>query len=58
MHIALWILAFVGVALIYVVPFLGTKLNFPTQLNFILKLVGVIIAIFSLVVLYRTGGFN
>ncbi len=58
MHTVMWILAFVGVALIYVFPYIGKKFNFSDNLIASLKLIGVILSGLALVVLYRTNGFN
>ena len=58
MHTLFWILAFVGVAFIYPIPALGNKFAVKKNINAGLKLFGVILAIVSLLVLYRTGGFN
>ncbi len=58
MHMAMWILAFIGVALIYLVPYIGKKLNFSNNLVASLKLAGVIVAVIALIVLAKTNGFN
>lgn len=58
MHTVMWILAFIGVALIYIVPYIGKKFKFSNNLTASLKLIGVILAALALVVLYRTNGFN
>ncbi|MBQ3053909.1 MAG: hypothetical protein IJC89_03285 [Clostridia bacterium] len=58
MQILLWILAFIGVALIYVVPSLGGKFGINDNISTILKIAGVLLAIVSLLALYKTGGFN
>ena len=58
MHTILWILSFVGVALIYFLPYIGGKLGWSANTNASLKLSGVILAIICLIALYRTGGFN
>ena len=58
MLIFLWILAFVGVALIYPVPYICEKAGLSQNTNAVLKLLGVIIAVIGLLALYRIGGFN
>lgn len=58
MHIILWILAFIGVALIYLVPYVGGKFGLNSSISTAIKLAGVILAVIALLVLYRTGGFN
>ncbi len=58
MHTFLWILAFIGVALIYPIPYIGEKFGLSKNINAFLKLLGVMIAVISLLALYQTGGFN
>lgn len=58
MLIFFWFLAFVGVALIYPIPYIGEKLNFPQNANAALKLFGIVLAVIALLVLNKIGGFN
>ena len=58
MLIFLWLLAFAGVALIYLVPYIGGKVGLSQNLNAGLKLLGIIISVVSLLMLNHIGGFN
>ena len=58
MNTFMWILAFIGVALIYIVPYIGKKFKFSDNLTASLKLIGVILSALALIFLYRLGGFN
>ncbi|MDP4118345.1 MAG: hypothetical protein Q8873_04045 [Bacillota bacterium] len=59
MNIFLWVLAFIGVALIYVIPPIMARLGKGTSaLDTPVKIAGVIIALVCLIILYRIGGFN
>ena len=58
MHAFLWILAFIGVAMIYLVPYIGEKTVMTDKASFVFKLVGVILAAICLLALYLTDGFK
>ena len=61
MSILLWILAFVGVALIYGGDKIIKKISKSEEVSkteFLVKLVGVLISAASLVALYVTGSFK
>ena len=56
--VALWVFAFLGVALIYPVPYFGKKANLSKTVLTTYKVVGVVISVICLAILYLTGGFN
>lgn len=58
MLIFFWILAFVGVALIYPVPYFGEKAGLSQNTIAFFKVVGVLVALISLLALHLNGGFN
>lgn len=58
MQTFLWILAFIGVALIYPVPIITGKLGVSNNINAALKLAGIVLAVISLIILNNIGAFN
>ena len=58
MHTLFWILAFIGVALIYLVPYVGGKSGMSDKVSFAFKVFGVVLAVLSLLALYLSDGFR
>ena len=61
MNILLWILAFIGVALIYGGDKIIKKISKSEEVSkteFLVKLIGVLLSAASLVALYITGSFK
>ena len=58
MHALFWILAFLGVVMIYAVPFFGVKTGMTEKTVLIFKIIGVVIAVIGLLALYLTDGFK
>ncbi len=61
MTVILWVLAFLGVAIIYggdkLMRFI-VKSEYTAKTGFLVKLIGVLLSAAALIVLYVTGSFN
>jgi len=58
MQIFLWILAFIGILLIYPVPLIASKLGASDKVNIGLKVAGICFAAISLIALNALGAFK